>query len=103
MKRSIPVRTLTLTLTLTLVGAGLICSACSDETLDDPANSSSASSPAEDTVEQVSQAASNFCGNGRCDHHETCSTGATDCGTCPPPPPPPTACSSTGAPPATYQ
>src|SRR5262245_32313371 len=106
-----PVRTRTLILTLTLAGASLMGVACTNATLNDPANGSYASSPAddtientiEDTVEQGLEAHQNFCGNGRCDHHETCSTCAADCGTCPPPPPPVTACNSTGSPPATYQ
>ena len=107
MRRPLPVRartlTFTLTLNLTLAGASLMGVACTNETLYNPANGSSASSPAEDTVEQGLEALQNFCGNGKCDHHETCSTCAADCGTCPPPPPPVTACNSTGAPPAAYQ
>jgi hypothetical protein len=38
---------------------------------------------AENDAEQ-SSAARRFCGNGRCDHGETCSTCAQDCGACPP-------------------
>src|SRR5262249_16317097 len=105
MRRPVPVRarTLTSTLILTLAGASLIGVPCPNDTPYDPANGRSASSRAEDTVEQGLEALRNFCGNGKCDHHETCSTCAADCGTCPPPPPPVTACNSTGSPPAAYQ
>ena len=59
---------------LTLVGIGLTFSACADRPADDPSTLMS-----EETSEQTS-ALHNFCGNGRCDHGETCSTCAQDCG-----------------------
>jgi hypothetical protein len=86
-----------------LAGAGLMVFGCS-------ANDSLSNSP----IEPLSHA-KNFCGNGRCDHGETCSTCAQDCGSCSDlattPPDLSTTdaasggsvCGSTGTPPATYQ
>src|SRR5947207_3464733 len=46
----------------------------------------------------------NFCGNGRCDHGETCSTCSQDCGSCGTDAGGSTGvCGSTGSPPAQYQ
>jgi phosphatidylinositol-3-phosphatase len=56
----------------TLAGAGLAISACADRPADDPSTLMS---------EQTSELHT-FCGNGRCDHGETCSTCAQDCGLC---------------------
>src|SRR2546430_1623740 len=91
-----------------LAGAGLMAFACSEET--------TKTAPNDTEIMSVEQAAHTFCGNGRCDHGETCSTCSQDCGSCP------TGgagtggaggtggtggssgvCGSTGAPPATYQ
>src|SRR5438046_43468 len=51
-------------------GASLIIVACSDQTTEDTPQS----------VTEVQSAAHNFCGNGRCDHGETCSSCSQDCG-----------------------
>jgi hypothetical protein len=53
-----------------LAGAGLMHFACSHESHDDSSNI------------RIEQEAHNFCGNGRCDHGETCSTCSQDCGSC---------------------
>src|SRR5258706_1714977 len=55
-----------------LGGAAMMVIACSAET-----NGSS-----ENNLGQNSSALK-FCGNGRCDHGETCSTCSQDCGACP--------------------
>jgi hypothetical protein len=56
-----------------VLSAGAAVAACSDQTSGDP--------PGGPLIEQ-SSAAHSFCGNGRCDHGETCSTCAQDCGSC---------------------
>src|SRR5262245_45151367 len=56
-----------------LAGAALVIAACSAET----------TGVSENDVGQQSSAARRFCGNGRCDHGETCSTCSQDCGACP--------------------
>ena len=61
-----------------LAGAGALAFACSGET---PKRGDEPSSPSE-SVAGIEQAAHNFCGNGRCDHGETCSTCSQDCGSC---------------------
>jgi hypothetical protein len=53
-----------------LVSGSTILSACADNKTDSS------------DVVTVEAAAHNFCGNGRCDHGETCSTCAMDCGSC---------------------
>jgi hypothetical protein len=88
-----------------LAGAVLMLLACSGEPRQDPA------------VARIEQPARTFCGNGRCDHGETCTTCAQDCGSCGTGGAGGTGgtggtggsggssgvCASTGAPPATYQ
>jgi hypothetical protein len=89
-----------------LAGAALAVVACSAG-VDEGAES----------LGQSASAAKTFCGNHRCDHGETCSTCAQDCGACPDGSAPDTGvpdtgatdsasggtvCSSTGAPPAHY-
>jgi hypothetical protein len=66
MKRSLAVQTLA----STLAGAGLLIFACSEQ------------QPQQAAVEEHALAAKTFCGNGRCDHGETCSTCSLDCGSC---------------------
>src|SRR5437667_6952066 len=88
MKRPLSVRTLA----SLLAGAGLWAFACSEQ-----AHKDSATIP-------IEQAAKNFCGNGRCDHGETCSTCSQDCGSCGTDAGGSTGvCGSTGSPPAQYQ
>src|SRR6266545_1215357 len=94
MKRSLAVRTFA----FVLIGAGMTVSACSDAT-----NDSSPSILAENAAP-----ARSWCGNGRCDHGETCSTCSQDCGSCPDLSMPDaasggTVCGSTAAPPAHYE
>jgi hypothetical protein len=63
-----------------LAGVGLLFVGCFDG-----AKSGVSSPSADDSSAGVSEEASaikNFCGNGRCDHGETCSTCSQDCGTC---------------------
>src|SRR5881394_446739 len=62
----------------TLAGAGLSFVACSDQHNDAFPSSEQLESP----VADLAAAAHTFCGNGRCDHGETCSTCAQDCGSC---------------------
>src|SRR4029079_9050982 len=62
--------------TFIVAGAGLMFSACLDRT------DSSAGNNTPDDVTQVISEARNTCGNGRCDHRETCSSCPQDCGTC---------------------
>src|SRR5437868_3585347 len=81
-----------------LAGAALAIAACSAEPTD----------RSDDALGEQTSASRSFCGNSRCDHGETCSTCASDCGACPdaggsdassgtnP-------CGSTAAPPAHYQ
>jgi hypothetical protein len=52
--------------------AGLIAAACSADV----------SQSSDDRVAEQTSAVRTFCGNGRCDHHETCSSCAQDCGSC---------------------
>ena len=54
-----------------LVGSSAMLSACADNKMD-----------GSNDVVTTEAAAHNFCGNGRCDHGETCSTCAVDCGSC---------------------
>jgi hypothetical protein len=68
MKRSIAVRTFAFVVT----GAGLALGSCSEQT------TGGGSSP----VDEIYSEARSFCGNGRCDHGETCSTCMQDCGSC---------------------
>src|SRR5207253_4625187 len=56
-------------LTYVLVGSSAILSACADNKTDS-------------SFVTTEAAAHGFCGNGRCDHGETCSTCALDCGSC---------------------
>jgi hypothetical protein len=86
-----------------LAGAGLMLAGCSDRASSDV--------PADTVDEQSATASLRFCGNGRCDHGETCKTCPHDCGKCAGPdmstPPDMTGvvgvCGSTAAPPAHYQ
>src|SRR5881394_2371328 len=55
-----------------LSAAGLTLVACSEQ----------ASETNPETVVPTTAAAKNFCGNGRCDHMETCSSCPLDCGSC---------------------
>ena len=59
------------TSTSILAGAALAVVACSGSTSDSPESNLPESS-----------ALHSFCGNGRCDHGETCSTCSRDCGSC---------------------
>jgi phosphatidylinositol-3-phosphatase len=98
MKRAASVHTLASLLSV----AGLLVAGCSAEV-----QSSSTDDEGAETARLRS------CGNGRCDHGETCSTCPRDCGACPgadlsmPPPdmsmPPSNPCGSTASPPAHYQ
>src|SRR5438552_15489227 len=72
MKRSLVVRNLVSIIS----GAGLILVACSDQT-----NDQSGGSTASPVTQHVSELR-RLCGNGLCDHHETCSSCPQDCGTC---------------------
>jgi hypothetical protein len=54
----------------------LFLAACGHSTDD------TASAPTEELIARATPAARSFCGNGRCDHGETCSTCAQDCGSC---------------------
>src|SRR5579859_1842268 len=56
-----------------LAGAALTIVACSGGVND----------ASTENVDQQSAAAHGFCGNGKCDHGETCSTCSRDCGACP--------------------
>jgi len=60
-----------------LPGACLLLSACTAETHNDDTPAAG-----EELISKVSPAARTSCGNGRCDHGETCSTCAQDCGAC---------------------
>jgi hypothetical protein len=55
-----------------LCGAGLTFVACSDQN----------DERVPEAVTDTEAAAHNFCGNGRCDHMETCSSCPQDCGSC---------------------
>ena len=93
MTRSLSPRIAAIILPATVVIAA--CSAENDVTV------------ASDLSEQTSFAR-NFCGNGRCDHGETCSTCSQDCGSCPDASASDgssgsSVCASTAAPPAHYQ
>jgi hypothetical protein len=68
MTRSLLLRSLA----FVLIGAGVTAAGCLEPT----------QNPASSTAEEQSAAAHNFCGNGHCDHGETCSTCAMDCGSC---------------------
>jgi phosphatidylinositol-3-phosphatase len=68
MKRSVSVRTLA----SILAGAGLTIFACSEKPHDESSNIWSGQFAA----------GPNKCGNGRCDHNETCSSCPQDCGSC---------------------
>jgi hypothetical protein len=102
MKRSLSVRAFAFVL---VVGAGLMVFGCSAQPND---------SLADNLSEPTAAPAARFCGNGRCDHGETCSTCSRDCGSCPvsdlsmPPPADMSMsaanpCGSAATPPAHYQ
>jgi predicted phosphodiesterase len=55
----------------------LTASACSQATNKDTPGTTQGSE-----IMSIEQAAHNFCGNGHCDHGETCSTCSQDCGSC---------------------
>lgn len=65
--------------------AGVLLSACAAE--DEPSVGSTAAADEFRTPEELAEgsfaAKRNFCGNGLCDHRETCSSCALDCGSCP--------------------
>ena len=63
------------TLVSIVCGGGLVLVACSDQINED-------SSPASNDITQRASEARSFCGNGSCDHRETCSSCPQDCGTC---------------------